>query len=150
MEYEQGKKLFNSALNANEDFNMDDCHDALDCLNRAAKLAFEKETELEAKCEALTGKIFYKGLVNLEKAKLHLTNASRLAVVLYPKDVSQEAWYQIAVKHLQEIRDLLIKQEQDKEAVDAKPFYDMIKDDLDKIKLEVKKGCKAFLQFINI
>ena len=72
---------------------MDDCTDALDCLSRAAKLAFEKDTELEAKCEAFTGKIFYKGLVNIKKAKLHLTNAIRLAVTLLPKDVSGEAWH---------------------------------------------------------
>ena len=65
MEYNQGKRLFESAINVHENFDMDDCHDALDCLNRAAKLAFEKSTELESKCEAYTGKIFYKGLVNL-------------------------------------------------------------------------------------
>jgi len=30
-----------------------------------------------------------------------------------------------------------------------KPFLDMIKDDLDKIAKEVKKGCRSFLEFIN-
>ena len=77
---------------------MDDCHDALDCVNRAAKLAFENDTELESKCEAFTGKIFFKGLVKLAKAKLHLTNCVRLAATLAPKDVSQEAWHMLAVK----------------------------------------------------
>ena len=45
---------------------MDDCTDALDCCNSAAKLAFERDTELEAQCEAFAGKMFYKGLVNLK------------------------------------------------------------------------------------
>jgi len=88
LEFDRGQKLFNSALNANEDFNMDDCHDALDCVNRAAKLAFEKDTELESKCEAFTGKIFFRGLIRLVKAKLHLTNCVRLAATLTPKDVT--------------------------------------------------------------
>ena len=65
IELNEGKRFFNSAINNHEEFNMDDCTDALDCLNRAAKLAFERDTELEAKCEAFAGKIFYKGLVNL-------------------------------------------------------------------------------------
>jgi len=69
IELNEGKKLFNSALNNYEEFNMDDCTDALDCLSRAAKLALDRDTELEAKCEAFTGKIFYKGLVNYKKAK---------------------------------------------------------------------------------
>ena len=93
MELNEGKKLFDKAINNYEALNMDDVTDALDCLNRAAKLAFEKDTELEAKCEAFSGKIFYKGLVNIKKAKLHLTNAIRLSVTLLPKDVSGEAWH---------------------------------------------------------
>ena len=72
---------------------MDDCTDALDCCNSAAKLAFERDTELEAKCEAFAGKMFYKGLVNLKKAKHHLTNAIRLSLTLMPKDVSNESWH---------------------------------------------------------
>lgn len=136
-------------MNANEDFNMDDCHDALDCVNRAAKLAFENDTELESKCEAFTGKIFFKGLVKLVKAKLHLTNCVRLAATLAPKDVSQEAWHMLAVKQLQEVRDILLKEENEKLAAADKPFLDMIRNDLDKITSEVKKGCRSFLEFVN-
>ena len=73
---------------------MDDCTDALDCCNSAAKLAFGRDTELEAQCEALTGRMFYKGLVNLKKAKYHLTNAIRLSLTLMPKDVSNEYWHE--------------------------------------------------------
>ena len=48
MELNEGKRLFESALNNYEVLNMDDCTDALDCVNRAAKLAFEHDTELES------------------------------------------------------------------------------------------------------
>ena len=40
--------LFYSALLSHENFCMDECTDALDCCNRAAKLAHEKDIELEA------------------------------------------------------------------------------------------------------
>ena len=93
MELSAGRNLFEAAINNYEALNMDDCTDALDCINRAAKLAFEKDTELEAKCEAFTGKIFYKGLVNIQKAKKHLTDCIRLSVTLLPKDVSGEPWH---------------------------------------------------------
>ena len=83
---------------------MDDCTDALDCCNRAAKIVFGFDTELEAECEAFAGKIYYKGLVNLQKAKTHLTNAIRLSLTLLPKDVTTEGWHKLATKYLQEVR----------------------------------------------
>ena len=36
MELNEGKRLFNSALDNNKKFNVDSCKDAVDCLNRAA------------------------------------------------------------------------------------------------------------------
>ena len=74
--------LFYSALLGHENFCMGECTDALDCCNRAAKLAFEKDTELEARCEAFAGKIHFKGLLNYEKAKRHLSNAINLSFTL--------------------------------------------------------------------
>ena len=136
MELNEGRRLFNSALNSHEEFNMDDCSDSIDCLTRASKLAFEKDTELEAKCEAFVGKIYYKGLVNLKKAKLHLFNALRLALTLHPKDVSGEAWHQLATKQLQEIREKIQKDEQEKIDAEKKKYMDMIKEDLTKIEAQ--------------
>ena len=128
---------------------MDECTDALDCCNTAAKLSFEKDTELEAKCEAFAGKIYYKGLVNIKKAKHHLTNAIKLSLTLLPKDVSNEPWHQLAVKHLQEVRERLLKEEQERTAAENKPYLDALKEDFEKLEAEVKKGCKEFLTYIN-
>ena len=80
-------------MNNHEALDMDECTDALDCCNSAAKLAFERDTELEAQCEGFAGKIYYKGLVNKKKAKHHLTNAIKLSLTPLPKDVSNESWH---------------------------------------------------------
>ena len=128
---------------------MDDLTDALDCCNRAAKLAFEKNIELEAECEAFAGKLFYKGLVNFSKAKMHLTNAIKLSLTVLPKDLSQEPWHQLATKHLQEVRDELNKKEQERIDAERKPYLDSLKEDLDKITAASAKGCEQFLVFLN-
>ena len=128
---------------------MDDCTSALDCCNNAAKLAFEKDTEVEAQCEAFAGKIYYKGLVNITKAKFHFTNCVKLSQVLKPKDVSQEPWYLLAAKLLQEIRDKLQKIEQERIDAENKPYLDALQPDFERIKTESKKDCKEFLKFVN-
>ena len=107
LELIKAEKLFQGAIFNSEELDMEDCTSALDCVNHAVKLTFERDTEVEAQCEAFAGKIYYKGLVNLIKAKFHLTNCVKLSQLLKPKDVSQEAWYLKASKLLQEIRDKL-------------------------------------------
>ena len=149
LELIKAKKFFDSALNNHEVLDMDECTDALDCCNSAAKLAFERDTELEAQCEGFAGKIYYKGLVNTKKAKHHLTNAVKLSLTLLPKDVSNEPWHQLAVLHLQQVREQLLKEEQEKIDAENKPHLDALKPDFEKIEAEVKKGCIYFLTFIN-
>ena len=128
---------------------MDGLMDSLDCCNRAAKLAFENNIELEAECEAFTGKLFYKGLVNLSKAKMHLTNCIKLSLTLLPKDLSSQPWHQLATKHLQQVRDELNRKEQERIDAERKPYMDALKEDLEKITAESAKGCEKFLVFLN-
>ena len=75
---------------------MDVIYDAIDCCGNAQKIAFEnQDTELEVRCEAFLGKIFYMGLKKLDKAKRHLSNTVRLEFTLRPKDCSAEPWFQL-------------------------------------------------------
>ncbi len=86
---------------------MDLICDALDAFNRAGKMShLAKDTELETISEAWLGKIFYKGLKTNSKARSHLYDCMMLSNTLYPKVVAEEAWYQLASKYLQEIRDI--------------------------------------------
>lgn len=57
---------------------MDLIYDALDAYNRAGKLSFGVDIELEAISEAMIGKIWYKGLRKYPKAKVHLNNSIKL------------------------------------------------------------------------
>jgi peptide methionine sulfoxide reductase MsrB len=58
---------------------VDQVYDAIDCCTNAQKIAFElKDTELEVRCEAFLGKIFYKGLKDNSRAKRHFMNTIRL------------------------------------------------------------------------
>ena len=72
---------------------MDLVRDALDSFNRVGKLAYGIDTEYEAISEGFIGKIFYKALNLPIKARPHLYNCLKLANTLYPKIVSEEAWF---------------------------------------------------------
>ena len=73
---------------------MDIIYDAIDCCGNASKIAFEnQDTELEMRCEAFRGMMFYLGLRNLIKAKRHLLNTVRLEPTLRPRDCSAESWF---------------------------------------------------------
>ena len=80
---------------------MDGIYDAIDCSNNAQKIAFEhRDTELEVRCEAFLGKIYYMGLHKLVKAKRHLSNTVRLEFTLRPRDCSNEPWFKLCKAQL--------------------------------------------------
>lgn len=58
---------------------MDCVYDSLDAFNRAGKLAFGVDMELEAISEGLIGKVWYKALKNNHKARPHLYDCVRLS-----------------------------------------------------------------------
>jgi len=128
---------------------MDAVYDALDTFTRASSLATGVDIEIEAAAEALIGKVLYKLLAKPEKAKRHLYDSVLLANSLYPKVVTEEAWYKLASKHLQEIRDKFFKEEQENISAENKKYYDMIREDLDECKEVKRKGDKEFLEFLN-
>ena len=75
---------------------MDTIYDSIDCCCNAQKISFDcQDTELEARCEAFMGKIFYKGLIKPVKAKRHLSNAIRLESTLRPSNCFAEPWFQL-------------------------------------------------------
>lgn len=81
-----GQNYFTEAIFDSENLDMDTIYDSIDCCNMAQKTAFELEdTELEVRCEAFLGKIYYMGIKKLDKAKRHLSNTMRLEITLRPK-----------------------------------------------------------------
>ena len=72
---------------------------------------------MEARCEAFSGKIYFKGLKLFKKAKQHLANAVRLELTLRPRSCANEAWFQRCQKNFGEVTEILQKAEQ--EAIDA-------------------------------
>lgn len=107
---------------------MDLVYDALDAFNRAGKISFNVDIELEAISEGLIGKVWYKALKNLQKSRPHLYDCVRLANLLYPKVVTEETWYQLASKHLLEVREKMEKIDTENEKKEKEKFYEMIKD----------------------
>ncbi len=128
---------------------MDAVYDALDTFTRASSLATGVEIEIEAQAEAMIGKILFKLLAKPEKAKRHLYDSVLLANSLYPRVVTEEAWYQLASKHLQEIRDKFFREEQENESAGNKKYYEMIREDLDECKEAKSQGDNEFLEFLN-
>ena len=92
LELAQGKKYFDDALSKNK-FDMEWAMCALDAYNRAGKLAFGIDTEIEAITEGLIGKVWYRALKNPIKARPHLYNCIRLSELLKPKVVTSERWF---------------------------------------------------------
>ena len=88
------QNFFNEALFDSENLDMDIIYDSIDCSNAAQKIAFEHhDTELEVRCEAYLGKIYYMGLKKRDKAKKHLSNTIRLENTLRPKSFQNEDWF---------------------------------------------------------
>lgn len=98
LEVAEGKKYFEDAISNEENFDMEWIMCALDAYNRAGKLAFEVDTELEAITEGLIGKVWYRALKNPVKARPHLYNSIRLSELLKPKVVTDEKWFVLASK----------------------------------------------------
>ena len=81
-----------------EEFDVGLVHDALDCFNSASKIAEGKDFEIEAIAEALAGKVHYKCLKNLAKAKDRLYNAIRLSNMMDFQNVQEQLWFKVATK----------------------------------------------------
>jgi hypothetical protein len=88
IEFSQGQKHWNKAVFEAEHLDMDEVYNALDCYKNAVNLAMGVDIELEAMASHFLGKIHYKGLRNMGKAKKHYTDSLRLAHTLHPRDVS--------------------------------------------------------------
>jgi tetratricopeptide (TPR) repeat protein len=85
--------------------------DALDSFNQAAKIAEGKDFETEAIAEVEIGKVFYKCLKDLPRARKHLYNALRLANMLDYKNVTGEDWFKRASVYMKEIRETMERAE---------------------------------------
>ena len=94
LELMQGNEFFSDAVFDSENLDIDGIYDSLDCCGNSQKMAFEmRDTELEARCEAFIGRIYYKGLKKLPQAKRHMSNSIRLENTLRPRNCSGEAWF---------------------------------------------------------
>lgn len=98
LEFVTAKQFFNKAKETVEPEDMMEMFgQAIDACNQAGKLAHKfKDIELEANSEAELGRIYYKGLKNNRKARSHLYDCMMLCNTLYPKVVTEEAWFQLA------------------------------------------------------
>ena len=109
-----GQNLFESAIFNSENLDTDAIYDALDSCNNAKNIAFNNlDTELEVRCEAFNGLIYWRGLKYLVsadkqkqyvlKAKTHMSNAVRLEATLRPRNCSTEEWFIKCKRNLMEI-----------------------------------------------
>ena len=77
----------------------------------------------------------------------------RLAELLKPtKDVTRTDWFKKAKQSMDEVREIMEKRRQEKEAAIQRTdqeYLAMISEDLVKIRAEKQKGCVRFLRFVN-
>lgn len=139
-----GIKTFNSSFE-NENYVEDIVYQAIDLINTAMKIAFEVDTETEALCSAHLGKIFYRGLKNLEKGKTHYNDCIRILETLKPKVFNEEKWYQLMVKHMIEIQQALNKKEEDERQESEKAIRKTVQKELD----ELKKNEDSYAQYLE-
>ena len=110
----QGQDLFKNAIFKSENLDTDAIYDALDSCNNAKNIAFNNlDTELEVRCEAFNGLIYWRGIKYLVspdnrkqtiiKAKTHMSNAVRLEATLRPRNCATEQWFMECKNNLKEI-----------------------------------------------
>lgn len=100
----QGNKTFTKAFEK-ENMNSDLIYDALDNYNNAIKLTFEIDLEIEAISSAQLGKLQFRALKNFSKAKKHYNDVVRLCEAMKPKIFTEEKWYKLMMKHMNEIHE---------------------------------------------
>lgn len=150
MEFLAGEQTFRHATQVEENLNMDEVYDALDSFGSASKLAFEfQDIEMEAKCEAMIGKIYDKALRKDSKAMTHYKNVVRLCESLRPRNLTQEPWYRETKRAADAIEEKRSRETEAAQNEADKPFIAKVKADLDKVRAEGKKDCVTFLKFIN-
>jgi len=149
METMEGKALMQDGIFNAEQLEMDKLCDALDCFNRATKYASDVDPEIAAITEYNTGYLFHKALKNKKKAKQHFTVCLYYVEALKPKVVTEEAWYQKACLYLQEVRDALLKEEQNAINNETKEYVEALKDEFAELTEAKGKGDRSYLEKLN-
>ena len=102
-----------NAVFYSEHMEMDAIYDAIDCCNNAQKQALRlDDTELEVRCEAFLGKIYYRALRDLQRARRHLMNTIRLEFTLRPRSCQNEPWFKACQAELSEINEHFRREEE--------------------------------------
>ena len=99
---ELGQKLFQDSITG-ENYNLDLVYDSIDCFSRAISSSYEVDAEVEGISSCYLGKIFYKGLDNITKAKKHYRDCIRILETLKPRLFNENAWHKLMMKHMEEI-----------------------------------------------
>lgn len=143
----QGDQNYTKAFE-NENMKTDLIYDALDNYNNSIKLTFEVYLEIEAISNAQIGKLQYRAFKNNMKAKQHYNDVVRLCEAMKPKIFTEEKWYQLMMKHMQEIH----QEEQRLEAENAMENEAEIRQEctieLEKLDVHMKRGAAAFLKHV--
>ena len=91
------------------------------------------------------GKIYYLGIKNIEKASTHLEKCAQLRHALLPTLPKDKVLFDTAGKHLFEVRNLILKKEEEQEAAITAEDRAKIKPMLDEIVKQKDKGPRELL-----
>lgn len=103
-EMEQAQQVLKTALESQEEIQMDMIYDSIDQFNFAINIAQEKDIEVEAIASAFLGRIFYRCFHKNEKALSYFKQSKDLCESLKPKTFNLVEWYKNMIKDLDAIQ----------------------------------------------
>jgi hypothetical protein len=147
MARERGELAWKSAIQDNENLQMELVWDAVDHYNQAIILAREKCLESEAVARSRLGELYHVLSVT-DKSKEHYKAAVGLALTMTPRNLQGRNWYQKCLNGLQTYQDeQKWKEQKERERIRA-PIKEELKEVLDELKAASAKSADHFLKLI--
>ena len=147
MARERGELAWKSAIQDNENLQMELVWDAVDHYNQAIILTREKCLESEAMAHSQLGEL-YETLIVAGKSKEHYKAAVDLVHALQPRNFNDHKWYKKCLSGLKTYQDQLKWKEQKEQEIIRAPIKEELKDVLDELKAASAKSADHFLKII--
>ena len=136
-------KMFDATINDAEDLNLSAIWQVIDFYTESIVLTRENDIEQEAMALSKLGVLYYKVLLQKERAKTVLMRVIQLAQSLQPRNLAEEDWFKNASKFLAQYQqDLQRKEEREREKArqkyleNLKPKLVVLKKNMDEMSIQ--------------
>lgn len=145
---EQGSRMLQRALHAEEELSMDAVAGALDCFKEAVLLARELDVESEAIALSMLGKAYDRVLRLRDKAGAYYLRCMQLAASMAPRCFTSEPWYAECRDALQRFQAQAAARDEAARQAEREPFLQELAGVLEELRTKAAAGAHALLKHL--